>query len=225
MIKGLKICGVSDPETLNYILNHNHKPTMIGFITNYKKSKRFVDYEKLKDLIKVDKKQVNFVSVLVNPDDVILEKIKNLNFDYYQLYVVNPGWTKEIKSKFKKKIITAINVSNKDDVIKYRGYTEISDIILFDSKGYHKSESFDHSLLDEVPSELNKMIAGNIQIDDIPNLKNKDFIIDLSGALEDQNGKKDINKINKLLNLFKKIWNLKKNSSYWSRKFTWILWL
>ena len=88
---------------------------------------------------------------------------------------------------------------------QYKGYSEVSDIILFDSKGYHKSESFDHSLLDDVPSELGKMIAGNIQIDDIPNFKNKDFIIDLSGALEDQNGKKDINKIDKLLNLFKKI--------------------
>ena len=202
MIKGLKICGVSDPETLNYILNHIHKPIMIGFITNYKKSKRFVEYEKLKDLINVDKKQVNFVSVLVNPNDEILEKIKDLNFDYYQLYDVSPERTKEIKLKFQKKIITALTISNKDDVIKYKDYTKISDLILFDSKGYEKSESFDHSLLDDVPTELNKMIAGNIQIDDIPNLKNKDFIIDLSGALEDQNGKKDINKIDKLLNLF-----------------------
>jgi len=205
MIKGLKICGVSDPETLNYILNHNHKPTMIGFITNYKKSKRFVEFEKLKDLINLDKKQVNFVSVLVNPNDEILEKIKDLNFDYYQLYDVSPERTKEIKLKFQTKIITALTISNKDDVIKYKDYTKISDVILFDSKGYDKSESFDHSLLDDVPSELNKMIAGNIQIDDIPNLKNKDFIIDLSGALEDQNGKKDINKIDKLLNLFEKI--------------------
>ena len=202
MIKGLKICGISDPETLNYILNHIHKPIMIGFITNYKKSKRFVEYEKLKDLINLDKKQVNFVSVLVNPNDEILEKIKDLNFDYYQLYDVSPERTKEIKLKFQKKIITAITISNKYDVIKYKDYTKISDVILFDSKGYDKSESFDHSLLDDVPSELNKMIAGNIQIDDIPNLKNKDFIIDLSGALEDQNGKKDINKIDKLLNLF-----------------------
>ena len=200
MINGLKICGVSDPETLNFILNHNHKPTMIGFITNYKKSKRFVDYEKLKDLINVDKKKVNFVSVLVNPNDEILEKIKDLNFDYYQLYDVSPDRTKEIKSKFKKKIITAITISSKDDVLKYKDYSEISDIILFDSKGYEKSESFDHSLLDDVPSELDKMIAGNIQIDDISNFKNKDFIIDLSGALEDQNGKKDINKIDNLLN-------------------------
>ena len=174
---------------------------MIGFITNYKKSKRFVEFEKLKDLINLDKKQVNFVSVLVNPNDEILEKIKDLNFDYYQLYDVSPDRTKEIKLKFQKKIITALTISNKDDVIKYKDYTKISDVILFDSKGYDKSESFDHSLLDDVPSELNKMIAGNIQIDDIPNLKNKDFIIDLSGALEDQNGKKDINKIDKLLNL------------------------
>ena len=204
MIKGLKICGVSDPETLNFILNHNHKPLMIGFITNYEKSKRFVDFEKLKDLINVDKKKVNFVSVLVNPNDEILEKIKDLNFDYYQLYDVNSHRTKEIKSKFKKKIITALTISSKNDVVKYKDYSEISDIILFDSKGYEKSESFDHSLLNILPKKLNKMIAGNIQIDDIPNFKNKDFIIDLSGALEDQNGKKDINKIDKLLNLFKK---------------------
>ena len=204
MIKGLKICGISDPETLNYILNHDHKPIMIGFITNYKKSRRFVEYKKLKDLINVDKKQVNFVSVLVNPNDIILDKIKDFHFDYYQLYDVSPERTQEIKSKFKKKIITALTISSKDDVIKYKEYSKISDIILFDSKGYDKSESFDHRLLDGVPSELNKMIAGNIQINDIPNFKNKDFIVDLSGALEDQNGKKDINKIDKLLSLFEK---------------------
>ena len=204
MIKGLKICGVSDPKTLNFILNHDHKPTMIGFITNYKKSRRFVEYEKLIELINVDKKQVNFVSVLVNPNDEILEKIKDLNFDYYQLYDVSPERTKEIKLKFQKKIITALTISSKDDVIKYIDYSKISDVILFDSKGYDKSESFDHGLLSNVPSELNKMIAGNIQINDIPKFKNKDFAIDLSGACEDKSGKKDLNKIDKLLNLFGK---------------------
>ena len=207
MIKALKICGISDPITLKYILNHSNRPTsmMIGFITNYEKSQRFVKYEKLKDLINVDKRGVKFTSVLVNPTDETLEKIKNLNFDFYQLYDVSPKRTKEIKHKYKKKIITAITVSNKDDVIKYKDFSNISDIILFDSKGYHKSESFDHSLLDGVPHELNKMIAGNIQIDDIPNFRDKSFIIDLSGALEDKNGKKDIGKIDKLLNLFKKL--------------------
>ena len=202
MIKSLKICGVSDPKTLKYILNHPNPPKFIGFITNYRKSKRFVEYEDLKELLNVNKRDINFTSVLVDPTDEILEKINNLNFDYYQLYDVEPERTKKIKLEYKIKIITAITVSSKHDVIKYKDYSKISDIILFDSKGYHKSESFDHSLLDDVPKEITKMIAGNIQINDIPKFKNKDYIIDLSGALENVSGKKDINKIDKLLNLF-----------------------
>ena len=204
MIKDLKICGISDPETLNYILNHPNPPKFIGFITNYKNSKRYVAYENLKNLIEVDKRQTNFVSVLVNPTNELLERIKNLNFDYYQLYDVDPVRTFEIKTKYKVKIISALTISNKEDVDKYKDYLKISDIILFDSKGYHKSESFDHNLLNKVPNELNKMIAGNIQIDDIPNFKNKDFIIDLSGSIENNEGKKDINKIDRLLKLFAK---------------------
>ena len=149
-MKGLKICGVSDPKTLTYILNHRYKPSMIGFITNYEKSRRFVEYEKLIELINVDKKEVNFVSVLVSPNDEILEKIKDLNFDYYQLYDVDANRTNEIKSKYKIKIITSITVASKNDVNNYKDYSKISDIILFDSKGYHKSESFDHNLLDAV---------------------------------------------------------------------------
>ena len=205
MIKGLKICGVSDPLTLSYILNHPYPPKYIGFITNYKESKRYVGFENLKNLINVNKKQTYFVSVLVRPTNELLDKIKDLNFDYYQLYDVDPIRTVEIKEKYKIKIISALTISNKKDVDRYKDYLKISDIILFDSKGYHRSESFDHNLLEEVPNEVNKMIAGNIQIDDIPYFKNKDYIIDLSGAIEDENGKKDINKINKLLNLAAKL--------------------
>ena len=97
MIKGVKICGVSDLKTLNYIVEHPYPPQFIGFITNYRKSKRYVEFEKLKNLINIDKKGINFVSVLVNPDDEILEKIKNLKFDYYQLYDVSPETTKLIR--------------------------------------------------------------------------------------------------------------------------------
>ena len=37
------------------------------------------------------------------------------------------------------------------------------------------------------------------------NFKNKNFIIDLSGSIENNKGKKDINKIDRLLKLFAKI--------------------
>ena len=201
MIKGIKICGVSDLETLNFILNHEHPAKFIGFISNYKKSKRYVDNENLRKLLNTNKKNTNFVSVLVNPSDKELEKIKDLNFDYYQLYDVNPERTKNIKEKYNIKIISAFTIANEIDVEKYKNYTGISDIFLFDGKGYEKSLGFDHDLLNSLPNSINKMIAGNIKIDDIPNFKNKDFFIDLSGSLENEEGKKDIKKINKLLNL------------------------
>ena len=97
MIKDVKICGVSDSKTLKYILNHSYPPKFIGFIVNYEKSKRYVEFQKLKELINVNKKQINFTSVLVSPTNEILEKIKDLNFDYYQLYDVTPERTIEIK--------------------------------------------------------------------------------------------------------------------------------
>ena len=201
MIKGIKICEVSDLETLNYILNHQFPPKFVGFITNYKKSKRYVEYEKLKNLVSIKKGNTNFVSVLVNPDDRILEQVKELNFDFYQLYDVNPEKTRIIKEKYEIKIITALTIQSQKDVDKYKDYDEISDLILFDGKGYEKSIGFNHELLNSIPNSVNKMIAGNIKIEDIPNFKNKHYFIDLSGSLENEKGKKDLEKINKLLNL------------------------
>ena len=201
MIKGLKICGVSDLETLNYIINHQFPPKFIGFITNYKESRRYVEYEKLKKLVSTKNNDTSFVSVLVDPDDEILEKIKGLNFDFYQLYDVSPERTKLIKEKYNVKIITAITIFGQKDIDLYKNYIGISDLILFDGKGYEKSIGFNHELLNSVPNSVNKMIAGNIKIEDISNFTNKDYFIDLSGALENEKGKKDIKKINKLLNL------------------------
>ena len=201
MVKGIKICGVSDLETLSYILNHQFPPKFVGFITNYKKSKRYVEYEKLKKLLSIKKGNTSFVSVLVNPDDQILEQVKELNFDFYQLYDVNPEKTRIIKEKYEIKVITALTIQSQKDVDKYKDYDEISDLILFDGKGYEKSIGFNHELLNSIPNSVNKMIAGNIKIEDIPNFKNKDYFIDLSGSLENKDGKKDLGKINKLLNL------------------------
>ena len=194
-----KICGVSDEETLNFIINHRFPPQYIGFITNYTKSKRFVQIDKLKKLLDIDKKKSKFVAVLVKPSEDVLEEIKYLNFDYYQVYDCSPNEIKYIKEKYRKKIISAITVENNQDLKNYKDFLPFSEIILFDSKGYEKSMSFDHNLLEDVPSNFKKMIAGNIKINDILNFKGKEYIIDVSGALEDSPGKKNINKIDKFL--------------------------
>ena len=202
-----KICGVKDSKTLNYIINHNHPPKFVGFITNYPKSKRYIEYEKLKKLIDINKKNINFVSVLVDPNDETLEKIKDLNFDYYQLYDVDPEKTALIKEKYKIKIITALTIENKNDVEKYKKFESISEIILFDSKGYEKSVGFDHQLLNNVSTKVNKMLAGNIQYNDRLDKYSKIAdIIDISGSLE-TSGEKDISKIKIFLKNISKIKN------------------
>ena len=205
MILKSKICGVSDSATLKYIVNHNYPPKFVGFITNYPKSKRFVPLEKLKELLKIDKKNSNYVSILVDPDDQILEQIKDLPFDYYQLYNCTPVKTEAIKRKYNIKIITALTVENIDHINSYKLYKDIADIYLFDGKGYEKSVSFDHSLIKNINFDKEVMIAGNIQINEnLENLKKIADIIDISGGLE-TSGLKDISKIETFLNKIKNL--------------------
>ena len=108
-----------------------------------------------------------------------------------------------IKEKYKKKIITAITINDIEDINKYKKFIDTTDIYLFDSKGYEKSMSFDHKLLEKLSLNKEVMIAGNIQIDDnLENLKKIAHIVDISGGLE-TNGIKDISKIDTFLKRIK----------------------
>jgi len=207
MIKGSKICGIFDLDTLNFIINHPYPPQFIGFICNYKKSSRYVEIEKLNKLITVDKKKSSFVAVLVKPNEDILEKIRHLPFDYYQIYDCTPEEIRVIKNKYNKKIITALTVKNEIDVQNYELFSQVTDIYLFDSKGYEKSMTFDHNLIQNIKINKPLMIAGNIQVnDDLENYKKIADIIDISGGLE-TSGVKDKSKINIFLNKVEKIHN------------------
>ena len=201
----LKICGISDIKTLQYLTNHHFPPTYIGFIVNYPKSKRFVELKALKDLLKIDKKKSYYVAVLVKPNTKILEEIKDLPFDYYQLYDCSPEEVKKIKNNYNKKVITALTVKRKKDFENYQNYNDVTDIFLFDSKGYEKSMSFDHKLIKNKKINKEIMLAGNIQIDDkLENYKKIADIIDISGGLE-TSGLKDISKIEIFLKKIKKL--------------------
>ena len=207
MIKGCKICGVKDSYTLNYIINHTHPPKFIGFICNYPKSSRYVEPNSLYKLLNIKKNRSKFVAVLVKPNNKILEEIKNLPFDYYQLYDCTPHTIKNIKQKYQKKIITALTIKDESDVLEYKSFVDVTDIYLFDSKGYEKSHSSDHNLIKNIKLNKELMLAGNIKFDD--NLKNYDKIadyLDLSGGLE-TSGLKDTSKIDIFLNNLNKLKN------------------
>ena len=201
----VKICGLSTAEQVQTSIKYG--ADFCGFILNYPKSHRFIEFEKAKELIKIEKKNTKYVAVLVNPNENELEKFSKLNIDYFQIYGnYNSNLISNIKSKFNKKIIVTIQVKNEKDVLNYKQFQDAADIILWDSSGLEYSLDWNFNWIRSVPNNITKMIAGNINIYKLKKILKLADIVDVSGALE-TNKVKDIIKIKKFLNTFTKLKN------------------
>ena len=199
----LKVCGLSNPLEVEFCVNN--EVNYCGFILNYPKSHRFISRDKAKNLTEIYKANSKFVGVLVEPTEEELNNFSKLDFDYFQLYGnYNVEKLNKIKKKFNKKIIATIQVKKRDDVNNYKQIENGSDIILWDSSGYEKSLNWDYNWIKLISTKVEKMIAGNITINKLNELVGLADIVDVSGALE-TNKVKDINKIKKFINEFKKI--------------------
>ena len=197
-----KICGLAEKNQVKICLEYG--ASMCGFILFYPKSHRNLSLQKVNELTSIKNSKSN-VAVMVEPSKSDLEKIKDLNFQYYQIYGnQDPTEINEIKKRNNVKIIKALTIETGRDVLKYKKYEAVSDIILFDSIGREKSLSFDHSLLKDVPKNVIKMIAGNIQVQDLEKISKIADIVDVSGAVETEK-KKDLTKIKEFLLKIKEI--------------------
>jgi|TARA_B110001452_G_scaffold249570_1_gene237219 phosphoribosylanthranilate isomerase len=197
-----KICGLTTSEQVKTCIEYG--ANFCGFILNYTKSHRYISYEKAVELTNIDKQKTKFVGVLVNPKNDELENFSKLNLDYFQIYGdYDFVRIKDIKKKFKKKIIVAIQVKSKNDTLNYKKFENTADIILWDSSGLEQSVGWNFDWIKSIPKNISKMLAGNININDIEYISELADIVDVSGALE-TNKVKDINKIKNFLNKIKK---------------------
>jgi len=198
-----KICGLTTVEQIKFCIDYGAK--FCGFILNYKKSHRYIDFEIAKQLTNIDKKNTSFVGVLVKPRQEEFELFSCLNLDYFQIYEdYTAEEITEFKKKYKKKIIMALQIKQERDVLKYKTYEKVADIILFDSSGLYQSLSWNFNWIKAVPSSITRMLAGNINVDMLENLKKITDIVDVSGALETDKVK-DVIKIKKFLDKIKQI--------------------
>ncbi len=201
----VKVCGLSTAKQVKTCVEL--EANYCGFILNYPKSHRYIQLEKAKELTNIKKKNTEYVGVLVNPRNKELEKFSKLNIDYFQIYGnFNEQFISKIKSKYKKKIIVAIQVKKEEDVFNYKKFEKVADIILWDSSGLEHSISWNFEWIKLIPNNVIKMIAGNINIDKLEKIFKLADIVDVSGALE-TNKVKDILKIKNFLNSVKKINN------------------
>ena len=197
-----KICGLTETNQIETCIKYG--ASMCGFVMFYPQSHRNLSLDKAKELTSINSVKPN-VAVLVNPSDAELNKIADLNFHYYQIYGnQDPAEIDEIKKRNNVKIIKALTIETEKDVLEYKKYQDVSNVILFDSIGKEKSLSFDHSLLKDVSKNVIKMIAGNIQIQDLEKICKIADIVDVSGAVETEK-KKDLTKIKEFLLKVKEI--------------------
>ena len=199
----VKVCGLTTSEQVKTCVANG--ANFCGFILNYKKSHRFIDYQTAEQLTQINKENTSYVGVLVSPSEKELEIFSNLNIDYFQIYGdYSEKKIKEIKNNYKKKIIVSLQIKQKNDILKYKIYEKIADIVLFDSSGLHQSLSWNYDWIKQVPSSIKRMLAGNINIDMLESLKELTDIVDVSGALETDKVK-DLSKIKNFLNKIKLI--------------------
>ena len=201
----VKICGLSTADQVQTCIDNS--ADFCGFILNYKKSHRFIQFEKAKELTNIEKKNTKYVGVLVNPKNEELEKFSKLNIDYFQIYGnYNEKLISDIKLQFNKKIIVAIQVKGKKDILNYKQFEKVADIILWDSTGLELSLDWNFDWIKSIESNVTKMIAGNINVDKLKKIFNLADIVDVSGALE-TNKVKDIAKIKNFINSLKRLNN------------------
>ena len=197
----LKICGINSKNIIQTIVQKGGCQ-YLGFIF-YPPSPRNLSIEESKKLTSIVPNHIKKVAVLVKPENSFVEKIKD-QFDYLQVYETSPSKCKALKLIFNKKIIKAIKVKKKEDIDLYKQYIGIADEFLFDSPAMEKSATFNWDYLKNVKIK-EWFLAGGVNVNNLKKAANITRKIDISSSLEDNPGKKSVQKVSDFLLKLKKL--------------------
>ena len=191
----LKICGINSENIIQIIIKGGGCQ-YLGFIF-YPPSPRNISIEQSKKLTSIVPNYIKKVAVLVKPENNFVEKIKD-QFDYLQLYGTSPAKSKELKLISNKKIIQAIKVKKKEDIDLYKQYIGVADEFIFDSPAMEKSSTFNWDYLKNVKIK-GWFLAGGVNVNNLKKAANITRKIDISSSLEDNPGKKSVQKVSDFL--------------------------
>ena len=188
----IKICGLRDKDAINTAINFGAK--YLGFVCNYPKSPRNVSpYQLIEITNNLPDSAAYKVAVLVDPDDGLIDIIKN-SVDFLQLHGSETNERiLDIKRKFNLNIIKAIKIKTEEDLKQIDTYTNADDLLL-DTPAMEKSELFNFNLLDN-RNISSYFLAGGINIDNVAQAMQFTSKLDISSGLESETGVKDLEKI------------------------------
>ena len=188
----IKICGLRDKDAINTAINFGAK--YLGFVCNYPKSPRNVSpYQLIEITNNLPDSAAYKVAVLVDPDDGLIDIIKN-SVDFLQLHGSETNERiLDIKRKFNLNIIKAIKIKTEEDLKQIDTYTNADDLLL-DTPAMEKSELINFNLLDN-RNISSYFLAGGINIDNVVQAMQFTSKLDISSGLESEPGVKDLEKI------------------------------
>ena len=167
----IKICGISDLNTMSTISNLN--VDYVGLVF-FDKSPRNVTIDRAKSLIKCLSNKTKIVALTVNANDNFLRNIvTNLSPDYLQLHgEESPYRCFEIRKKFKIKIIKAISgKSSKMLNFELNKYKFVTDKIIIDSPKDNlpggNGKTFNWKFLKKRRKNINWLLAGGINLSNV----------------------------------------------------------
>ncbi len=200
----VKICGITNLEDAK--LSYELGADAIGFIF-YEKSKRNIQPEKAKEIIKQIPAFVIKVGVFVNESENNINQIaKDIKLNLVQLHGAEPP---EMITKIALPVIKAFRVSDDFDYSTIEEYNNCS--FLLDT--YSKKEfggTGERFNWKNIPENLKSKIilAGGISDKNIEQIYTEvnPYAIDVSSSVEIEPGKKDHQKLN---HLFQKIYMLR----------------
>jgi phosphoribosylanthranilate isomerase len=218
----IKVCGMRDAENIQQVIALG--VNMIGLIF-WPKSPRYVQSfstnagiipdlknPAIKDISNPD---ASYVGVFVDemPQNVVTHAY-NYKLDYIQLHGnESPIYIDNLKNTLvpdilpNVKIIKALSINEKSDVLKWKTYEGHVDMFLFDTKSTQTvggtGKHFDWSLINMYDGNIPFLLSGGIGPDDaeaVKSFKHPMCVgIDLNSRFEKEPGMKDVDKLKAFL--------------------------
>ena len=205
---GVKICGLSTPETLKAAIDAGAR--YVGFVF-YAPSPRNVSFDTAWNLARAVPTGVRSVGLFVDPSDEELEKIlTGIQLDMIQLHGdETPGRVAEIKAKYAMPVMKAIRVASAADLEGLEGYEAAADWLLFDAKIDGEQggtgHSFDWNILKDRAFTKPWMLGGGLNADNIGEALSilSPDAVDVSSGVEIARGVKEAGKIKAFIDAVK----------------------
>lgn len=200
----IKICGLSEPETLEAALVAG--ANFSGFVF-YAPSPRFISDDVFQDLSVQAAGRAQRVGLFVDPADEDIEA-RVAGLDMIQLHgdesVARIG---EIKERFGLPVIKAFRIRTTEDFLPVSDYESCVDWLLFDSRpsGAHlpggTGQSFDWDLLEGHNFSKSWMLSGGLTPDNVGQALSvlKPAVVDVSSGVESAPGVKDTQAIRRFI--------------------------